>query len=114
MAEHWQELVANLAVVALFISTWVHGQFVFAGTATLAAQARLRRGHGAWRRRVHATRHSRSRASLFDLRLSLIAIARFFGGPMAGCATVSDRSGLRVGVIGGPNAGLAPLSIMVT
>ena len=29
MAQHWQSLVANLAVVALFISTWVHGQFVF-------------------------------------------------------------------------------------
>jgi diguanylate cyclase (GGDEF)-like protein/PAS domain S-box-containing protein len=83
MIEHWQYLVGNLAVVALFISAWVHGQFVFAGRPKLLRHAAfgLVMGIGA------AVSMSMSiqiqPGVLFDLRASLIAIAAFFGGPVA-------------------------------
>jgi len=110
MAEHWQSLIANLAVVALFISTWVHGQFVF------NSGPRWRKlfafgvvmGAGAVATMALAIPID---GSLFDLRLSLIAISGFFGGPIAAYTTVVIAAMYRVGVIGGPNAGLAPLSM---
>src|SRR4051812_47836003 len=110
MAEHWQSLIANLAVVALFISTWVHGQFVF------NSGPRWRKlfifgvvmGLGAVATMALAIPLD---GSLFDLRLSLIAISGFFGGPIAAYTTVVIAAIYRVGVIGGPNAGLSPLSM---
>lgn len=110
MAAHWQALIANLAVVALFITTWVHGHFVLAG---------WRR----WQRNLMfgITMGLGSVASmllaipidnfLFDLRSSLLALAGFFGGPVAGAVAATIAIVYRVGVVGGPNATTAVAGI---
>jgi len=110
MAEHWQSLIANLAVVALFISTWVHGQFIFNSGPRWRKQLAfgVAMGVGAVASMMLAIPID---GSLFDLRLSLIAISGFFGGPVAGFTTVVIAALYRVGVLGGPNAGLSPLSM---
>jgi diguanylate cyclase (GGDEF)-like protein/PAS domain S-box-containing protein len=100
MADHWLSLVANLATVALFISGWVHGQVIFA--------ARARR----WRNLAFgATMGAGAVASmalaiplgglLYDLRLSLIGLAAFFGGPLAALAAVVIAATYR-SFLGGP------------
>lgn len=101
MADHWQALIANLAVVALFISSWVHGHFV------LASWARWQRnlvfgiamGIGAVASMQLAIPIN---GALFDLRLSLIGIAGFFGGPVAGLTAVAIAAGFRLFAVGGP------------
>jgi diguanylate cyclase (GGDEF)-like protein/PAS domain S-box-containing protein len=111
MAEHWQSLVANLSTVALFISAWVHGQFIFAG------QARR------WRNVAFGvTMGMGSAASMmlsipfggmfFDLRLSLIALAGYFGGPLAALVAVVIAVAYR-SFLGGPAELPAIASIIV-
>ncbi len=87
MAEHWQQLVANFAVVALFIAAWAQTQFAF--------RRRTRReknivfglliGAGVVSSIVMAVPIG---ATYVDLRLSLIAVAAFFGGPVAAILVV--------------------------
>ena len=91
MAEHWQTLIGNLAVVALFISAWVHGQFVldprpkvlrelvFGLTMGLGAVASMLMGINL------------APGVIFDLRSSLIAIAAFFGGPVSALAALGRK-----------------------
>jgi diguanylate cyclase (GGDEF)-like protein/PAS domain S-box-containing protein len=83
MAEHWQYLVGNLAVVALFISTWVHGKFLVANRSKLARSAVFGAlmGFGAAVSMLMSIQLQPG--VLFDLRSSLIAIAAFFGGPLS-------------------------------
>lgn len=102
MTEHWQALIANLAVVALFITTWVHGHFM------LAAWSRWQRnlafgitmGLGAVASMLLAIPIGNW---LFDLRSSLLVLAGFFGGPIAGAAAAAIAIAYRAGVVGGPN-----------
>src|SRR3569832_171163 len=112
MAEHWQSLIANLAVVALFISTWVHGQFVFNSGPYWRKRVAfgIVMGLGAVASMMLAIPIE---GSLFDLRLSLIAISGFFGGPIAAAATVGIASFYRIAIVGGPNALLAPASMVL-
>jgi len=112
MAEHWQSLIANLAVVALFISTWVHGQFVFNSGPYWRKRVAfgIVMGLGAVASMMLAIPID---GSLFDLRLSLIAISGFFGGPIAAAATVGIASFYRIAIVGGPNALLAPSSMVL-
>ena len=103
MAEHWQTLIGNLAVVALFISAWVHGQFVldprpkvlrelvFGLTMGLGAVASMLMGINL------------APGVIFDLRSSLIAIAAFFGGPVSALVAVGVAIGWR-SVVGGAGA----------
>jgi diguanylate cyclase (GGDEF)-like protein/PAS domain S-box-containing protein len=112
MAEHWQSLIANLAVVALFISTWVHGQFVFNSGPYWRKRFAfgIVMGLGAVASMMLAIPID---GSLFDLRLSLVAISGFFGGPIAAAATVGIASFYRIAIVGGPNALLAPSSMVL-
>ena len=112
MAEHWQSLIANLAVVALFISTWVHGQFVFNSGPYWRKRLAfgIVMGLGAVASMMLAIPID---GSLFDLRLSLVAIAGFFGGPIAATATVGIASLYRIVVVGGPIALLTPASMVL-
>ena len=103
MADNWQSLVANLAVVALFISGWVHGQFIFAGRSPqwrLAAFG-VTMGLGAVVSMLLAIPIG---GVLFDLHLSLIALASFFGGPLASAIAAFIAIAYRVWVVGGPAA----------
>lgn len=102
MAVYWQALIANLAVVALFITTWVHGHFIFANWQRwqrhLVFGATM--GMGAVASMVLAIPIGES---LFDLRSSLLAMAGFFGGPIAGAVAAAIAMAYRVGIVGGPN-----------
>ena len=84
MVEHWQYLVGNLAVVALFISAWVHGQFVLAGRPKVVRDAAFGLIMGLGAMASMAMSIQIQPGVLFDLRTSVIAIASFFGGPVAG------------------------------
>ena len=79
---HWHSLIGNFAVVALFISSWVHGQFVFADRPREFRNAAfgLAMGLGAVASMALAVRTEAGQ--LFDLRSSLLALAGFFGGPV--------------------------------
>ena len=106
MAAHWQSLVANLAVVALFLSTWLHGQFVFAGRPRWQRDLGFGvvMGLGAVASMLLALRLEPG--VLFDLRSSLVAIASFFGGPIAALAASVVAIGYRLleggsGAVGG-------------
>lgn len=110
MAEHWQYLVGNLAVVSLFISAWVHGQFVFAGRPKLLRNAAFGVAMGLGAVASMAMSIQIQPGVLFDMRSSLIAIAAFFGGPVAGLIAVSFALMTRW-IIGG--AGVLPGSISI-
>src|SRR5690606_28892352 len=77
MDVHWQSLIGNLAVVALFILTWVHGQFIFQGRPKIWRNAAMGvvMGLGAIASMVLATRIAPG--VLFDLRMALVAMAGF-------------------------------------
>ena len=111
MVVHWQSLVADLAVVALFISVWLHGQFLFAGRpkAWRDGVFGLVLGAGSV---VSMLLSVEIGGALFDLRLSLIALAAFFGGPIAATVAVVMALFYRVGVVGGPVAWTAAISII--
>lgn len=112
MTDHWQSLIANLAVVALFISTWVHGRFVLAG---------LKR----WQRDIvfGAVMGLGAVASMlltipvqdsyFDLRSSVVAIAGFFGGPVGGTVAAGIAIAYRGFAVGGTYAVIAATGIAV-
>ena len=89
MAEHWQYLIGNLAVVALFISAWVHGQFVLAGRPKYVRDAVFGLVMGVGAVASMAMSIQIQPGVLFDLRASLIAIAAFFGGPVSALIAVS-------------------------
>lgn len=111
MGDHWQSLVANLAVVALFISAWVHGQFLFAGRPRLWRNAAfgLVMGAGAV---VSMLLSIQIGGALFDLRHSLIAIAAFFGGPVAAAVAVAVALAFRIGEVGGSVTSAASAGIV--
>ncbi len=112
MAENWQSFVANLAVVALFISAWVHGQFIFAGRPRYWRNAAfgVAMGIGAVASMLLAIQLD---GVLFDLRYSLVAIAGFFGGPVAAVIAAGIAVIYRYSVIGGPAAATATIGITV-
>jgi diguanylate cyclase (GGDEF)-like protein/PAS domain S-box-containing protein len=109
MTDTWQHLIGNLAVVALFISGWVHGQFLFNGRPVLLRNTvyGVVMGLGAIASMFLAVRVEPG--LLFDLRSALIALGAFFGGPVAALVslaiaiigrTLMGGSGALLGAIG--------------
>lgn len=111
MAEHWQYLVGNLAVVALFISAWVHGQFIFAGRPKWLRDAAFGTVMGAGAVVSMLMSTQLQPGVLFDLRSSVIAIAAFFGGPVSAIIAASLAIACRW-IIGGQGAFPATISIV--
>lgn len=109
---HWHSLIGNFAVVALFISSWVHGQFVFADRPRAFRNAAfgLAMGLGAVASMALAVRTEAGQ--LFDLRSSLLALAGFFGGPVAGLVAGGIALAYRL-AIGGPTAWVGGLGIVI-
>ncbi|SFC22196.1 diguanylate cyclase [Devosia psychrophila] len=100
MTSPWQILAGNLAVVALFILGWGHARFW------------LRRLPGVWRSLLFGVIMGLGAIAsmlmaaevlpgrFLDLRLSLVAVAAFFGGPVAALATTALTLGYRVSMGG--------------
>src|SRR5450432_2436888 len=101
MYENWQPLVANLAIVALFISAWVNAQWLFAGRIQLLRQVAFgaTMGAGTVASMLYAIEID---GALFDLCSTLIGIAGFFGGPVAGVVAIAIAAIYRLGFVGGP------------
>jgi diguanylate cyclase (GGDEF)-like protein/PAS domain S-box-containing protein len=110
LAEHWISLIANLAVVALVISAWVHGQFVFAGRQLAERHLAFGvvMGLGAVASMVLSIQMD---GVLFDLRSSLIAIAGFFGGPLSAVVAATIAISYRAFVVGGASVSVAIVGI---
>lgn len=120
MAGTWQGLIGNLAVVALFISGWVHVQFVFNGRPVIVRNIVFGgvMGLGAIASMLLAVRVEPG--LLFDLRTALIALGAFFGGPLAALIALGiamlgrlalGGSGVLLGVIGMGMTALVALAI---
>ena len=105
MNAHWQELLGNFAIVALFVSVWTqmtgrleawpshlrsitYGCLMGAGTIVLMSMP-VQMGPGRF----------------VDLRFSLLAVSGFFGGPLAGLVTAGITAAARL-YVGG--SGLLP------
>ncbi|MDO8361124.1 MAG: diguanylate cyclase [Devosia sp.] len=101
MLDHWQSLVGNLAVVALFISAWGHARFLLAGRPKLWGQIGFgfTMGCGAVVSMLLAVQIVPG--YFFDLRTSLVAVTSFFGGGVAALIVVLLAAGFRMGLGGG-------------
>ncbi|MBZ9995752.1 diguanylate cyclase [Mesorhizobium sp. BH1-1-4] len=84
MGSPWSELLANLAVVAMFVSVWIHTHVWLDrwAPAVKAAAFGLLMGVGAII--LMLTPMQLQPGVLADLRATMIAVAGFFGGPVAG------------------------------
>lgn len=100
MAEHWQQLLANFAIVALFISVWVNSKTLISHLPRFWRHAALglTMGIGAL---VSMLLGIHVGGALFDLRLTLIAIAGFFGGPVGAIVAIVPGAIYRIIQIGG-------------
>ena len=84
MGSPWSELLANLAVVAMFVSVWIHTHVWLdrKPAAIRAAAFGLLMGAGAII--LMLTPMHLQPGVFVDLRATMIAVAGFFGGPVAG------------------------------
>ena len=105
MTSPWQLLAGNLAVVALFVLGWAHARFWLRGVpgTTRSVLFGLAMGLGAVSTMLMAAEVLPGR--FLDLRLSLVAVAAFFGGPLAALVTLMMALTYRI-FMGG--AGLLP------
>ena len=111
MTEYWQYLVGNLAVVALFISAWVHGQFILAGWPKWLRDAVFGTVMGLGAVASMTMSIQIQPGVLFDLRTSVVAIAAFFGGPVSAVFAAGLAVACRW-IIGGQGAFPAIISIV--
>ncbi len=112
MDSFWQPLVGNLAVVALFISVFGHSRSLVRRLPRPARRVAFGvvMGLGTVTSMLMAVRVEGG--GLLDLRLSLVALSGFFGGPIAGMVTAVIAMATRV-ALGGSTAWLAGFSIGV-
>ena len=103
LTSSWQMLAGNLAVVALFVLAWAHARFWLRGVpgAARAALFGLFMGLGAIASMLMAAEVLPGR--YLDLRLSLVAVSAFFGGPLAAVVTLALALPLRM-LLGGSGA----------
>ncbi|MEO7221803.1 MAG: diguanylate cyclase [Devosia sp.] len=114
MTDTWQHLIGNLAVVALFVSGWVHGQFIFNGRPLLVRNLAFGvvMGIGAIASMFLAVRVEPG--FLFDLRSTLIALGAFFGGPIAAVVSLGIAIIGRILLGGGTGALLGAIGMGLT
>ncbi|MER8846233.1 diguanylate cyclase [Mesorhizobium australicum] len=84
MGSPWSELLANLAVVALFVSVWIHTHVWLDRWPRAAKAAAFGLLMGAGAIVLMLTPMQLQPGVLADLRATMIAVAGFFGGPVAG------------------------------
>jgi len=110
--DNWQPLVGNFAVVGLFISSWVHGQFLLAGRPKWVRNIVFGITMGLGTIATMALAVKSDTGGLLDLRSSILALAGFFGGPVAGIIAASFAVAYRL-LLGGASAWLGAISIIV-
>ncbi|HEX4297366.1 MAG TPA: diguanylate cyclase [Devosia sp.] len=120
MSQHWPSLIANLAVVALVMSAWVHGQFVFARRPRALKNAAFGLVTGLGAIASMSLSIQIEPGALFDLRSSLLALAGFFGGPVSAVIAVAIAVSYRLSLGGAASAGaigivtMAALGLLVS
>ena len=112
MIPMWHTLVANLAVVTVFLAVWASWQHQLQNLPRGARQLvlGLYMGVGACASMVLAIQPYPG--AILDLRAPLLAIAAFFGGPIAAVAAAALAAAYRV-YLGGPTlvTGLAMIGV---
>ncbi len=103
MTSPWHMLAGNLAIVALFVLGWAHARFWLRSVPGFyrAALFGVVMGLGAASTMLMAAEILPGR--LLDLRLSLVGLSGFFGGPVAAILTLAIAVPVRLG-IGGAGA----------
>lgn len=112
MDSAWSELLANLAVVAMFVSVWVHTH-VWVDNATASVRASsfgALMGVGAVG--VMMIPIEFQPGVFADLRATMIGLSGFFGGPFAGAVTAIVAGAYRIS-LGGAGAFAGSLSIAI-
>ncbi|MET3926822.1 diguanylate cyclase [Devosia sp. 2618] len=113
MSSPWQMLAGNLAVVTLFVLGWGHARFWLRNVPGLARSALfgLAMGLGAIASMMMSAQMQPG--SYIDLRLSLIAVAAFFGGPLSALIATTLALNWRYEMGGvGLTAGLTTIALM--
>jgi diguanylate cyclase (GGDEF)-like protein/PAS domain S-box-containing protein len=83
MGSPWSELLANLAVVAMFVSVWIHTHVWLDRKAALTRATAFGLLMGAGAITLMLTPMQLQPGVFVDLRGTMIALAGFFGGPVA-------------------------------
>ncbi|WP_027052226.1 diguanylate cyclase [Mesorhizobium erdmanii] len=84
MGSPWSELLANLAVVAMFVSAWIHTHVWLDRLPVPVKAVAFGVLMGAGAIILMLTPMQLQPGVLVDLRATMIAVAGFFGGPVAG------------------------------
>ena len=114
MLSPWYSLMTNVAVVAFFVSVWTQARDVFErfGPRTVQVCFGLVMGLGAVTAMLFPVEFSPG--VIFDLRVALVALAAFFGGPLAGLVAGVLAGSYRVWIGGiGTGSGLFAISLIV-
>lgn len=113
LTSSWQVLIGNLAVVALFVLGWANARFLLRSVpgAPRAALLGLVMGLGAATTMGMAAQVMPGH--LLDLRLSLVAVSAFLGGPLAALVTLAVALPCRA-LLGGDGmvAGMSTMAAM--
>ena len=112
MATVWQDLVGNIAVVVLFIFAWAEGQKWLAGSARFWHQLAFALWFGAGAVSTMLLAVQLSPGVYIDLRVTMISLAAFFGGPFAGLLAAAMAGVARYAMGGaGMVAGLISIGV---
>lgn len=97
----WYALIANFAVVGLFVSAWAHADLILLllGPRARAAAFGAVMGLGAVASMLLS--FELQSGVFFDLRSTLIGVSGLLGGPLAGLLTGAIVAAYRVSVGGG-------------
>ena len=115
MLANWQPLVTNFAVVALVISVWLHGQFLFAGKPAIWRTVGFGVAMGVGAIASMALAIEVEPGVRFDLRATIMGISGFFGGPLAAVISASMAAAYRWSLGGaGVVAGVTSIGVAAT
>ncbi|MDP3897784.1 MAG: diguanylate cyclase [Mesorhizobium sp.] len=96
MNTHWQELLANFAVVVLFVSAWTQACGWVENRAPGSRSIMVGLMMGAGSAVLMQIPVELTPGRIVDLRSTLIAVSGFFGGPLSGLITAVIASAARI------------------
>jgi len=111
----WQVLIANLAVVSLFISVWAHAQHFLEMRSKRYRQILFALFMGAGAVATMSLPVELQPGVYFDLRSSLVAMAGFFTGPLGGLIAFVMAAAYRLSMGGaGALPGIVSIALAAT